>query len=180
MTLTSERTFEELLPKERRFSSAKDKREYESRLDPALKEPGLRRGAVHSSSSEETIEYGAEIGRGLSPGSILCFFGDLGAGKTTLIKGIAKGAGEISEREVSSPTFPYLHIYSGRVPVYHFDLYRLKNADEFCALGFDEYLNGSGICCIEWAERIEEILPSKTLLIRIEHESNETRKIWVY
>lgn len=105
--------------------------------------------------------------------------GDLGAGKTTLIKGIAKGAGGILEREVTSPTFSYLHIYSGKVPIYHFDLYRLRNAKEFCALGFQEYLEGDGVCCIEWAERIKDLLPPHTFHICLEHEKEERRKIYL-
>lgn len=85
--------------------------------------------------------------------------------------------GNLSEREVSSPTFSYLHIYPGKIPVYHFDLYRLKNYAEFCALGFDEYLNSDGIACIEWAERIQDHLPKEALFFHFAHTGNETRKI---
>ncbi len=132
---------------------------------------------LYSRSAEETIEHGVRIGKDLPPGSVLCFMGDLGAGKTTFIKGIAKGAGHIAEREVSSPTFSYLHIYSGKLPIYHFDLYRLRSPEEFCSLGFDEYFDADGISCIEWAERIETILPPNTLLLHFAHEGEDTRKI---
>lgn len=137
----------------------------------------MKENVFLSSSADETIEHGIRIGKELSKGAVLCFLGDLGAGKTTLIKGIAKGAGAASEREVSSPTFSYLHIYSGRVPIYHFDLYRLKGPNDFCSLGFDEYLDAGGICCIEWAERIKELLPPNTILIELVHGSEQTRKI---
>ncbi len=137
----------------------------------------LSLNVLYSHSAEETIKYGVQIGKDLLPGSILCLMGDLGAGKTTFIKGLAQGAGQIVEREVSSPTFSYLHIYSGTLPIYHFDLYRLRGHEEFRALGFDEYLNGNGISCIEWAERIEAILPSNALLLQFAHEGEDRRKI---
>lgn len=129
------------------------------------------------SSAEETLQFGRELGKQLECGDLLCFEGDLGAGKTTLIKGIAVGAAGVHEREVTSPTFSYLHIYEGKVPVYHFDLYRLKNGKEFSALGFQEYLQGEGIACIEWAERIKELIPPHALHIRLEHDGEERRKI---
>ncbi len=132
---------------------------------------------ILSSSPEETLEFAKKIRRILRPGAILCLTGELGAGKTTFVKGIASCAGDLSEREVSSPTFSYLHIYPGEVPIYHFDLYRLKSAEEFSALGFDEYLNAGGICCIEWAERIESLLPKHALFLSFTHVEEEKRKI---
>lgn len=130
-----------------------------------------------SSSSEETFRFASQIRKELKPGSILCLSGDLGSGKTTFVKGVVRSMGNLSEREVSSPTFSYLHIYPGKIPVYHFDLYRLKNYAEFCALGFDEYLNGTGICCIEWAERIQDHLPKEALFLHFAHAQDEKRKI---
>ncbi len=130
-----------------------------------------------SHSAEETMQYGEKLAKQLKKGSILCLCGDLGAGKTTLIKGIAKGLGNCSEREVTSPTFSYLHIYEGKIPLYHFDLYRLKNGVDFCALGFDEFLEKEGICCIEWAEKIESLLPPDKLTIHVSHEGQQARKI---
>lgn len=130
-------------------------------------------------SAEEMIERGVEVGKNLSPGSVLCLIGDLGAGKTTFVKGIAKSLG-ISEREVSSPTFSYLNIYQGKIPIYHFDLYRLRSAAEFCALGFDEYLQSEkGILCIEWAEKIQHLLPQNALTIKFIHDCENRRKLWV-
>lgn len=133
---------------------------------------------MHSLSAEETIARGVEIGKNLQPGSVLCLVGDLGAGKTTFVKGVAKSLG-ISEREVSSPTFSYLNIYKGKIPIYHFDLYRLRSAEEFCALGFDEYLRGDGISCIEWAEKIAHLVPPGTLTIKFSHEDENRRSLWV-
>lgn len=129
------------------------------------------------SSAQETLEFGKKLGAQLKRGDVLCFEGELGAGKTTLIKGVAAGAAGIDEREVTSPTFSYLHIYEGKMPVYHFDLYRLKNGKEFSALGFEEYLQDEGIACIEWAERIQELIPPDALYIRLEHDGEERRKI---
>jgi len=122
-----------------------------------------------SESAEDTILYGRKIGLELAPNSIVCLFGDLGAGKTTLIKGIAAGFSNVNPREVNSPTFTFLNIYSGLKTIYHFDLYRLKGPEDFLSMGFDEYFQAGGICCIEWSERIGSILPKESLLVRIDH-----------
>lgn len=101
-----------------------------------------------------------EFGKQLKPNSIVCFYGDLGAGKTTFIKGLAAGILGSSGEEVISPTFTYLNIYHGKnspKSLYHFDLYRLRDADEFLGMGFDEMFDAGGICCIEWAEKIEAL-----------------------
>src|SRR5690606_17249486 len=117
-------------------------------------------------SAKETIALGHKIGQILPIGSIICFFGDLAAGKTTFIKGlVAEICGENWEYEVNSPTYVYLNIYDGKQTVYHFDLYRLKNKEEFIAMGFDEFLYSDGIACIEWSERIESIIPDSCVKI---------------
>lgn len=108
---------------------------------------------------------------------MLAFFGDLGTGKTTFIRYLAEALSGIAQESVTSPTFQYLNIYSGKVTVYHFDLYRLQGASDFVHMGFDELLGGDGICCIEWAERIEDILPPETLHITITHGHEGTRLI---
>lgn len=113
----------------------------------------------------------------LSPGTTVALFGDLGAGKTTFVKGMVAELCEIDSREVSSPTFNYLNIYLGPHPVYHFDLYRLRSSEEFLAMGFEEQLSADGICCIEWAERISSILPEDVVRIYISHAESGTRKI---
>lgn len=122
-----------------------------------------------SNSAEETLLLGQKIGSQLPPDSIVCLFGDLGAGKTTLIKGIAAGCAKIDAREVNSPTFTYLNIYSGLNTIYHFDLYRLNKIDDFVSMGFEEYFHSGGICCIEWSERITSILPERSVFVRMDY-----------
>lgn len=128
-------------------------------------------------SSEETIALGYRFGQTLSPNSIVCFFGDLAAGKTTFIKGLSTAFNSDSKEQVSSPTFVYLHIYEGTTTIYHFDLYRLRNADEFLSMGFDEHLFAGGICCVEWSERIQELLPDNCIKVHFDHIKENVRHI---
>lgn len=107
----------------------------------------------------------------LPPDALICLFGDLGAGKTTFVKGIAEGLG-LGSFQVSSPTFVYMNIYQGKTTLIHFDLYRLKDTDQFLSMGFDEYLEGPGIKCIEWSEKIESIIPKESYSVRIMHLEN--------
>lgn len=109
------------------------------------------------------------------PNSVVCLSGELAAGKTSLIKGIAVGVCGVKPEEVSSPTFVYLTIYEAPCPVYHFDLYRLHHAEEFLSMGFEEYFSQRGVCCIEWAERITELLPYNALFIHLEHAGENRR-----
>lgn len=132
-----------------------------------------------SNSEEETIAYGKAFGSTLSKNQIVCFFGDLGAGKTTFIKGLVNGFAEYATAEVSSPTFVYLNIYNGSKTVYHFDLYRLKDSDEFLSMGFDEMFDAGGITLMEWSEKIEEILPENRILVTIEHRDEQSRIITI-
>lgn len=119
------------------------------------------------------------VGKVLQEPSVVCFFGDLGAGKTTFIKGLALGATQLESSQVSSPTFSYLNIYKGKKIVYHFDLYRLRDMDEFLSMGFDEYLYDNGICCIEWSEKIQEILPKESIKIILTHKEHNQRAILI-
>jgi tRNA threonylcarbamoyladenosine biosynthesis protein TsaE len=130
-----------------------------------------------SRSEEETRSFGLAFGKQLESNHIVCFFGDLGAGKTTFIKGLVEGAGVFPKENVNSPTFVYLNIYKGLKTVYHFDLYRLQNADEFLSMGFDEFFSANGICCIEWSERITPILPSSCIHVTMTHRGEFTRSI---
>lgn len=130
-----------------------------------------------SVSSQETQEWGERFGKTLPANSIVALFGELGAGKTTFIKGLVRGAAGIDPKDVSSPTFTYLHQYLGSKTVYHFDLYRLKSAEEFLSMGFDEYFSLGGICCLEWPERILPFLPKETMQIFIEHKEEGKRNI---
>lgn len=115
---------------------------------------------------EETEEFGIKLGNILKGGDIVCLNGDLGVGKTTLTKSIGLGLG-VSDY-ITSPTFTLINEYSGRLPVYHFDVYRLENVEELYDLGFDEYFYGKGVCIIEWAEKIEKLLPRERVVLDIE------------
>lgn len=124
---------------------------------------------IESSSPEETYRFGSAIAENISPGAVITLGGDLGAGKTVFTKGFAHGLG-ISEL-VTSPTFTILQEYrGGRIPLYHFDAYRIEDPDEMAEIGFDEYINGEGVCIIEWAEMIREILPPDVIGITIEKD----------
>ena len=126
-------------------------------------------------SPSETLELGRALAKKVKKGVPLCISGDLGAGKTTLIKGIASYLTGISPLEVNSPTFSYLNIYEGFKTLYHFDLYRIDGCDEFMSLGFDEYL--SHICCVEWGEKIEALLPKNCVFLKLKYLSLEKRII---
>src|ERR1700751_1731201 len=107
-------------------------------------------------SEEETVSLAKKIAAELQPNHILFLQGDLGAGKTTFVKGLASSF-NIEKNLVSSPTFQLLHIYEGTVPIFHFDLYRLKDSKEFTHMGFDELFEKDAIICVEWPERIEDL-----------------------
>lgn len=128
-------------------------------------------------SLEDTRKLSLSLGKNLKEGDILCFFGELGAGKTTFIKGIVEGVGGASPDQVNSPTFSYLNIYDSIIPVYHFDLYRLRDADEFLSMGFDEYLFADGICCVEWSEKIAELIPEEAMKITLNHLGENCRLV---
>ena len=129
-----------------------------------------------SDSPERTAEAGAQCARNALLGDVLGLTGDLGAGKTQFVKGFVAGMG--ANTEVTSPTFTLIHEYGGgRVPVYHFDFYRLESPDEVTRLGLDEYLFGDGVCIIEWADRFKELLPSGTRWISLEVRSDSERVI---
>ena len=134
---------------------------------------------VLSHSSAETFEQGRLLGEMLTVPSVVCFFGELAAGKTTFIKGLVCGAAKIDPSAIQSPTFTYLHIYEGQKRVYHFDLYRLRDVDEFLSMGFDEYFEAEGICCIEWSERIASCLPLHRVTVVLEHVRGDQRLITI-
>lgn len=128
-------------------------------------------------SPEETKEFGRALARELKAGSLVALIGPLGSGKTVLIQGICSGLG-VTEF-VTSPSFVIINEYPGKVKVYHFDLYRLENVQEFIKLGYEEYFYGRGITLIEWAEKIKAFLPEKRLEISLEIVSEKKRKISV-
>ena len=131
-----------------------------------------------SNSPRETEELGSRFAKDVRPGAVWALQGDLGAGKTQFTKGLVAGIG--GSVEVTSPTFTILHEYGGgRLPVYHFDFFRLENATRLAQIGFDEYLFGNGICVIEWADRFADLIPDGAHWIRFEMKSAEQRLIHV-
>jgi tRNA threonylcarbamoyladenosine biosynthesis protein TsaE len=128
-----------------------------------------------SSSPEETIAAGEKIARGLKKGSIVALRGGLGAGKTCLAKGIARGLG--IQGEITSPTYTIISEYEGAVPFYHIDAYRLGGDDDFSALGGEELLFGGGISVIEWSERLPRSIPPQAITVEITFEGEERRSI---
>ncbi|MGI9087802.1 MAG: tRNA (adenosine(37)-N6)-threonylcarbamoyltransferase complex ATPase subunit type 1 TsaE [Chthoniobacterales bacterium] len=129
-----------------------------------------------SDSPDATLEMGMKIGQNANAGDVFALVGDLGAGKTQFVKGLVAGVG--SDTAVTSPTFTLVHEYpGGRCPVYHFDFYRLESADAVTALGFDDYLNGDGICVLEWADRFRELIPARARWISLQVKSETERAI---
>ncbi len=133
---------------------------------------------IVSNSPEETIELGRKIGSKLKGGEIIGVCGELGSGKTHIIKGIAAGAGAEDSKRVTSPTFVIVNEYTGRLDIYHIDAYRLNSTDEFEMIGFDDYCGGESVVVIEWADKIESALEG-TDYIRIEllHAGESRREI---
>ena len=136
---------------------------------------------IETHDPEETFEVGRTIGMNAKPGQIYTLTGDLGVGKTVFTQGVAAGLG-ITE-PVNSPTFTIIQEYEdGRLPFYHFDVYRIGDLEEMEEIGYDDYFFGQGICLIEWAELIEEILPEKRIEVTIERDLEkgfEYRKITI-
>lgn len=122
----------------------------------------------HIKNEEEMIALGRQLGQWLDAGDLVLLEGDLGAGKTTLTKGIGQGLGVT--KVINSPTFTILKVYQGRVPLYHMDVYRLEGMHQ--ELGFEEYYDGDGVCVVEWATFVAEELPLQRLEITITHETN--------
>ena len=130
-----------------------------------------------SNDPESTITLGKKLGSFMQRGQIIALSGELGAGKTTLVKAIALGAGIPGDVVVSSPSYTLVNEYYGKMPVYHFDLYRLEGADDIHELGYDEYLEGEGLSLVEWADIAPELLPKEHLKIHITIRSEESRTI---
>ena len=132
---------------------------------------------IQSKSTSETIRLGKSIGSRLRPGDVVALMGELGAGKTQLIKGLATGAGVGKPTYVSSPSFTLINEYPGRVPFNHIDLFRLDSQKEAEGLGLEDYLHGGGITAIEWADKIPSLLPEEMLSIHIVYTGKKTRSI---
>jgi len=131
---------------------------------------------VITKNTDETIKLGEKVAKFLKPGDVLCLSGDLGSGKTTFVKGIAKGM-NISKDKVHSPTFVLMNLYEGKIPLCHFDLYRVDPKNEINTVGYDEFLYGQGISVIEWAEKFGNFLPEEYLKVEFKHSSENVRRI---
>ncbi len=130
-----------------------------------------------TTSAEETVELGKKIGSFLKKGDIIAMQGTLGAGKTTITKGIAQALG-INET-ITSPTFCLISEYEGKMPLYHMDVYRLDGAEDFANLGTEDMLYGEGVSIIEWSEKIMEELPHKTIILKLEPHDDGARTITI-
>lgn len=132
---------------------------------------GLR---VEVDSEPETERLGRAIAEVAHPGLVVGLIGPLGAGKTRLVRSIAEALGA-DPASIGSPTFVLIHEYAGRMPIYHFDAYRLGDPEEFDAIGADEYFTGGGICLVEWADRVAAHLPREAWILRVEPEGERRR-----
>jgi tRNA threonylcarbamoyladenosine biosynthesis protein TsaE len=134
---------------------------------------------VVTHSTEETIAQGRAIGASLKPPALILLSGDLGAGKTTLTKGIVSGLEASSEEEVTSPTFTLVHKYSGKNLVYHADLYRIDGVHDFETLGLEDVFSEQAVVIIEWSEKIALRSPWPVLRIHLDHVSEDARRITI-
>ncbi len=122
---------------------------------------------IETNCAEETFALGVEIGRKATPGQVYTLLGDLGVGKTVFTQGVAKGLG--IDEAICSPTFTILQVYEdGRLPFYHFDVYRIGDVEEMDEIGYEDYFYGEGVCFIEWANLIQDIIPPERVRITIE------------
>ena len=122
---------------------------------------------IETTNAEETFKLGVKIGEQARPGEIYTLNGDLGVGKTVFTQGVARGLG--IEEPVNSPTFTIVQVYEeGKMPFYHFDVYRIGDIEEMEEIGYDDYFFGKGVCLIEWAELIQELLPKQIISVTIE------------
>ena len=129
-----------------------------------------------SNAPAETEALGAALADRLKPGAVVAFSGDLGAGKTAFVRGMARGLG-IPER-VTSPTFTIVNEYEGgRLPLFHFDMYRLGSSDELFDIGWEDYLARGGVCAVEWSERMEELLEPGTIRVDLRRGEDESRRV---
>ena len=121
---------------------------------------------IETNSDKDTFEFGKQLGEKAEPGTVICLDGDLGTGKTVIAKGIAAGLGV--KEPVSSPTFTVIKEYTeGRLPFYHFDVYRIEDPLEMDEIGYEDYFYGNGVTVIEWSDMIRELIPEKAMKIRL-------------
>lgn len=132
--------------------------------------------SITSHSEDETLALGKRLAGSFSPGDVIVLTGPLGSGKTVFVRGIALGRG-FGEDAVTSPSFGFVNEYVGKSPMYHFDLYRLRDVAELYEIGWDEYLERDGIVVVEWGERADGLLPARYYLIEFGITGDETREI---
>ncbi|MCI6316879.1 MAG: tRNA (adenosine(37)-N6)-threonylcarbamoyltransferase complex ATPase subunit type 1 TsaE [Spirochaetia bacterium] len=132
---------------------------------------------LKTNTAEETIELGRKIGRLLTKGDVIAMQGTLAAGKTTITKGIAESLGVTDT--ITSPTFCLISEYSGKMPLYHMDVYRLDGGEDFINLGTDDMIYGDGVSIIEWSEKIMDDLPKKTIILKLEPQEDGSRIITI-
>ena len=124
---------------------------------------------IETNTAKETFEFGRSLGEAAKPGAVYTLIGDLGVGKTVLTQGLAKGLA--IDEPINSPTFTIVQVYEeGRLPLYHFDVYRIGDVEEMEEIGYEDYFYGDGVCLVEWAELIEELLPKTRTEILIEKD----------
>ena len=130
-----------------------------------------------TTSPEQTEAVGAALGAVLKPGTVIAYTGDLGAGKTAFTRGVARGLGAMER--VTSPTYTIVNEYlSGRLPLFHFDMYRLESSDDLWDIGWEDYLQRGGVCCVEWSENVADAMEN-ALYISIEKTGQDSRKITI-
>ncbi len=124
---------------------------------------------IESYKAKDTYQLGMKLGQEAAKGEVYCLLGDLGTGKTVFTQGFAKGLGILES--VNSPTFTIVQVYDdGRLPFYHFDVYRIEDIEEMYEIGYEEYFDGEGVCLVEWSNLITELLPQKRKVITIEKD----------
>jgi tRNA threonylcarbamoyladenosine biosynthesis protein TsaE len=129
-----------------------------------------------SPAPQETERIGSLLGTLLIPGDVIALAGELGSGKTTLVRGLAQGMG-FSPEEVASPSFTLINEYNGPLPLFHIDLYRLRDGQELREIGYEEYINEAGVAVIEWADRIPDAIPQASLWITLQYQTGDYREI---
>lgn len=133
---------------------------------------------IKTQSSRETEDAACKFAKKIKPGTVILLEGDLGSGKTTFVKGLTEGLGIKRSESVTSPTFVIMRIYKGKIPVYHFDLYRLESEAELEAIGFDEFVNDvNAVTCVEWPEKAGNLLPSQALRVQLKVTGENDRTI---
>ena len=132
---------------------------------------------IISNTPKDTLLAGEKLGKTLKAGTFIGLVGNLGAGKTVFTKGIAKGLGVKQYKYVNSPSFVIIKEYKGRIPLYHFDVYKLDSSDDLDGVGYEEYFYGNGITVVEWADKVKDILPDKKILVKFTHAGSSKRKI---